>query len=167
MDYLVKTYRGENGYLITATGIFILHITTCQFFPAHSIFMGVWGILGLQFWLDTTGIPVIQKLVGIVTSAVDSVVNNATRRVTVGIKDISTSLTEAGQSLATGITLPGLISEFSNHKVGIGLCVKSAVEADSFMQVAGEIGKISSMCGLETSLISGVVGNLMTELVTF
>jgi len=83
-----------------------------------------------------------------------------------GAKDVKAQIIDLGAD-GVGLNIKTVVKNFSNHKAGVGLCLKDIISAEKPMQIASEIGKIGSLLGIETTLadqlVVGAAGLLRNE----
>jgi len=126
--------------------------------PWRSYLSGItYSLLIYSFW-NTVNYQIKTWMQSLVEMLVKVVVG--------GVKEVKEQVVELGTDISGGISFTKIAKNFNNHKVGIALCTKDITSAQSAVEVAGEIGKIGSMLGLETNIsqyiVSGVA-NLIRE----
>lgn len=130
----------------------------CLYLDVHSsfVFGSLWCVFALYAYTVYFGDWMINK----VYDFIDMIAAHFRVAVMDSAKIIRDELQETGTTLATGTTMSGLITNFSKHKIGITLCAKSAITATTPVQVVEETVKVSSMLGLEHSVINAALGKL-------
>lgn len=86
----------------------------------------------------------------------------ASKHLTDAVKDVSQGLQEAGASLTAGSGFTSIACEFTKHKIGLGACAATLTKCENVTQVLEEAIKVSSLLGLETSIVNSTIGRITT-----
>lgn len=130
----------------------------CLYFGIHNaaIFGPIWTLVGMYAYTEYCGTWMIEKI----TKFMQKIVKAFEKAVVKSATIVSKQLQETGTNLTKGISISSLMEGFSKHKIGVGLCAKTVMEAKSGTQIMEETCKIASMLGLEHHIVTAAIGKL-------
>jgi len=145
-------------FLVILTGI--LHMVSAYFFNCHSFFMLIWTTLATRVYMSYISVDLVDYFTSIFDRTLVHVTTSVSNNVTTAVRGISTNLQDLGAQLQTGTSFASIANEFSKHKIGIAFCAKTLTKCDKVVDVVEEVVKVSSLLGLESSLVNTTLGRL-------
>jgi len=147
----------------------IVHVICTQWLNNHSFFVMLWSCLGAKLCFDYVTIDFrnwVSNLQQDTIKGFDDTVQKATQSIATHVvkatEEVANGLTNAGASLSTGVTFRGIAKEIQSHRVGLALCAKSVLDCKSLTSVMEEAGKVTSLLGLENSIVHSALGRVCT-----
>jgi len=158
IDFIVS-YRGQ-PFLIIITAI--CHFLSSYYFEAHTFFMLIWTVIGSRLYMSYIGVDLVEKILIGLDTIIQKLSEIFSKHLTRAVKDVSQSLQEVGTSLTAGSGFTSIAHEFTKHKIGLGACASTLAKCENVTQVLEEAVKVSSLLGLETSIVNSTIGRITT-----
>lgn len=108
------------------------------------------------------GIDLVEKIINGLDTIIQKISEAAGKHFTTAIKEVSNGLQEVGTSLTAGSGFTSIAHEFTKHKIGLGACATTLAKCENVTQVLEEAVKVSSLLGLETSIVNSTIGRITT-----
>lgn len=162
VQLLVDLVISKKGtpFLIIVTAI--LHFLSAHFFQSHTFFMLIWTVIGSKLYVNYIGVNLVEAIISGVDIIVSKTIMLFKQHSTEAIREIAINLQEVGASLTAGSGFSSIAHEFSKHKIGLGACASSLTKCSNVVDVLEEAVKISSLLGLETSIVNSTIGRFTT-----
>lgn len=157
VDFIIS--RQGQPFLIILTAI--CHLFSAWFFNSHTFFMMIWSVIASKAYVNYIGIDVIEYVLQGLDTIVERFATILSRHATGAIQTVSNSLQEVGTTLTAG-SFTSIATEFNKHKIGLGACASTLTKCESVSQVLEEAVKVSSLLGLETSIVNSTIGRIST-----
>lgn len=156
---LVNWIVSEKGlpFLIIVTAV--LHFVSTQYWDCGSFFMLIWTVLGGRIYANYVTFDVFVWIANWIDELIERTFNRFRVLLTTTVQDITHGVQELGASLQTGTNFTSIANEFSKHRIGLGCCAKTISSCESIGAVVEETIKISSLLGLETSIVHSTLGH--------